>query len=223
MNAMWEQFLAESILSDEDGEDAKVGEAQPPGTWRPQSSEFTARFPAMDRLLRTAFVSTVEMHGNKYQLFTWERSDGQISGWLCPLPPSSPGALLFDDHQLLLKSFAGIVEQAGTPESSWIISHDDVLTQKAAERTASVIKDYEWAFKGSPIPIVLDDFYAIAIEANGNTTLCHRTTGEVVLFAPDHSFDYVVSYPGCPEYTLYHFQGAKDFRSWVNCVATQWA
>ena len=188
MNAIWERFLVESSLSDEDGEAAKVGDAKPPGTWRPQAPEFAALFPALDQLLRKAFVSSVGMRGNHYQLFTWERAGGAISGWLCPLPPSDPSPLLFADHKLLLKSFAGVVEQVGTPESSWIISHNDVLTENAAGTTGSFIKDYEWAFKGSPIPIVLDEFYAIAIEANANTTLCHHSSGEVLLFASDHNF-----------------------------------
>ena len=221
MNPLWEQFLVESTLPEEDGEAAIVGEPRPPSSWRPSSAEFTAAFPPMAQLLGKASLSSVEMDGSQYELFAWQQSDGQFSGWLCPAP-ASPSSSLFQDHRILLKSFGGIAEYVGAPPNTWIMSHYQVLTLKAAERDARVIKDYEWAFKGRPIPIPLDQFYAIAIEANGNTTLCHRLTGEVVLFAPDHAFDYVVPYPGCPEYTLYNVEGARDFRSWVNAVATQW-
>jgi hypothetical protein len=47
-------------------------------------------------------------------------------------------------------------------------------------------------------------------------------SGEVILFAPDHAFDYVQALPGCPEYTLYRMLGAPAFREWVNRVARQW-
>lgn len=221
MNSLWEQFLAESILSDEQGEAATVGEARPPGSWHPESAEFTTLFPALAKLLGKASVSSVEMDGKQHQLFTWQQSDGQFSGWLCPVPVSPPSEL-FQDHKILLKSFGGIIEYVGAPPDTWIMSHDQVLTVKAAEQDAHFIKNYEWAFEGSPVPIDLDQFYAIAIEANGNTTLCHRLTGEVMLFAPDHAFDHVVPYPGCPEHTLYNIEGARDFRSWVSAVATQW-
>jgi hypothetical protein len=221
MNPLWEQFIAESILSDEQGEAAKVGEAQPPGSWHPESAEFTVLFPAMAQLFSKASVSAVEMDGRKHQLISWQQSDAEMAGWLCPTPVSAPSTL-FQEHNILLKSFGGIIEYVGAPPNTWIMSHDQVLTLKAAEQDARLIKDYEWAFEGSPVPIDLDQFYAIAIEANGNTTLCHRITGEVVLFAPDHAFNHVLPYPGCPEYTLYNIEGGRDFRSWVNAVASQW-
>ena len=221
MNPLWEQFVVESTLPEEAGEASKVGKPKPPGSWHQESIEFTLLFPALVQLLGKASVSSVEMDENQYQLFSWQQSDDQFSGWLCPTLVSAPSTL-FQDHKILLKSFGGIIEYVGAPPDTWIMSHDQVLTLKAAERDARFIKDYEWAFEGRPVPIDLDQFYAIAIEANGNTTLCHRLTGEVVLFAPDHAFDHVVPYRGCPEYTLYNIEGVRDFRSWVNAVATQW-
>jgi hypothetical protein len=93
-----------------------------------------------------------------------------------------------------------------------------------AGRDASFINSYKWAFddEGVPIPILLTEFYSIAQEANGNTTLCHRITGEIVLFAPDHNFKHIVPLPGCPEYSLYRIPSAKAFSSWVSSVANQW-
>jgi len=93
-----------------------------------------------------------------------------------------------------------------------------------ARRDASFVESYSWAFEdeGVPIPIALTEFYSIAQEANGNTTLCHRKTGEIVLFAPDHNFTHIVPLPGCPEYALYRIPRAEGFSSWVSSVANQW-
>jgi hypothetical protein len=86
-----------------------------------------------------------------------------------------------------------------------------VLTERVAHGDATFIRrDYAWAFKDASIeiPIDLEAFYPIAVEANGNTTFCHRLSGEVVLFAPDHAFDHVELFPGCPAYTLYRLPAA---------------
>jgi hypothetical protein len=127
------------------------------------------------------------------------------------------------DHRVLLTSFGGIVERSNEPES-WIINHNDVLTEREAQHDATFIRAYAWAFeeKSGEIPIHLEQFYSIAVEANRNTTLCHRLSGEIVLFAPDHGFDYVEPFPGCPDYTLYRLVGAPRFCDWVNTVARQW-
>ena len=99
-----------------------------------------------------------------------------------------------------------------------------MLTEDAARRDGTFIKDYAWAFETASIdiPIDMEQFYAIAVEANNDTTLCHRLSGAVVLFATDHAFDYVEPFPGCPDYTLYRLPGALSFRDWVNTVARQW-
>src|SRR5688572_15353694 len=106
MNPLWEQFVAESTLPEEDGEAAEVGAPRPPGTWQPRSAEFTMLFPAMAQLLGKASVSSVEMDGKEYQLLSWQQSDGQFSGWLSPSSVSPPNSL-FQDHKILLKSFGG--------------------------------------------------------------------------------------------------------------------
>ena len=44
----------------------------------------------------------------------------------------------------------------------------------------------------------------------------------MILFAPDHSFEYVVQMEGCPRYTFYELRGAATLRDWVETVAGQW-
>jgi hypothetical protein len=115
------------------------------------------------------------------------------------------------------------IERSNEPHW-WLLSHDDALTEHAAQRDGTFVRHYGWAFEEASveIPISMEQFYAIAVEANGNTTLCHRLSGEVVLFAADHGFDYVEPFPGCPDYTLYRLPGAACFRAWVDTVARQW-
>jgi hypothetical protein len=224
VNSYWESFLADSCLSDEDGQAAEVRPALPRGTWAPKSAGFSRLFPVLERLLSRAFLSEMKLRGKRYQLYSWEQPNGDVRGWLSPLSDNNPSLPIHPDHKVLLESFGGIVQYSNSPEDTWILSHCDVLTASEAQNDASFITHYNWAFEqaGVPIPISLGQFYVIAREANANSTLCHRSTGEVVLFAPDHAFDYVVPYPSCPDYTLYRIAGVKSFRDWVNAVAGQW-
>jgi hypothetical protein len=123
---------------------------------------------------------------------------------------------------VLLESFDGIVESFGDP-GSWIKNHADVLTATAAERDATFIEAYAWAFEETGgIPIDLQVHYVVAEEANGNATLCHRREGNVLLFAPDHDFDHVAVLEGCPEFSFYRLHGVPTLASWVDHVAKQW-
>jgi len=54
------------------------------------------------------------------------------------------------------------------------------------------------------------------------TIYCHHTTGEIVLFAPDHNFVHIVPLPGCPKYSLYRIPGAETSSNWVSSIANQW-
>ena len=188
------------------------------------SRTLNLRFPALSRLLASADVTPVSINDAAYYLLAWNSSDGERIGWLC-FPPASKGVSgCHDDHNDLLKSFGGIVERFNEPADTWLLNHNDVLTAREAVHDASVLNDYVWAFEdtGGSLPIRPMEYHSIAREANGNTTFCHRTTGSVILFTPDHSFDFVTPLDGCPEYTLYTINGIVDFRDWVEAVASQW-
>lgn len=115
------------------------------------------------------------------------------------------------------------MERFNEPEDTWLLNQNDVLTARGASYDATFIREYMWAFDdaGLAMPIEPSDYYCIAGEANGNTTLCHRSRGDVLLFAPDHSFDFVQPLDGCPEYTLYRITGIGGFRDWVETLAMQ--
>jgi hypothetical protein len=220
-NPAWEEFLEAVPWFLQDDQVAEVGVSAPPGTWSPAAPEFSLLFPELEGLLQEAVVTPLALSGTRYQLYSWVRAEGDSCAWLSPLPAPEPSTPLHPHHRILLSSFGGIVERSNDP-SWWLLNHNEVLTEQEARHDGSFIRDYDWAFSGAEIPIELEQHYSIAREANGNTTVCHRVSGEVFLFAPDHSFDYVETLPGCPEYTLYRLRAARIFQEWVNIIARQW-
>jgi hypothetical protein len=191
------------------------------------ATEAAELFPNLDLLLRSASVTEVSVETgrrrtrsrSRYELHGWARSDGKRFGWLCMPRSEVLSAPLYEDHRTLLRSFGGIVERFNQPDDTWLLNLNDALTERAA---ASVDPDAYAAVFDGPLPIDVEPYYPIAIEANGNTTLCHRESGEILLFAPDHSCDHITVLSGCPDYTFYTVDGARVFREWVETIAQQW-
>ena len=181
-------------------------------------------FPPLAKLLAMGSVTEVSVNGRQYELVAWDSTNGHRFGWLCLRPSANAPQDLHEDHRKLLASFGGIAERFNEPEDSWLLNLHDALTEREASHDASFIEDYKWAFDyaGVTLPIELSEYYSIAREANGNHTLCQRVSGEVLMFAPDHSFHHLTELEGCPEYTLYRINAGATFRDWVNAVAVQW-
>ena len=181
-------------------------------------------FPPLAKLIERATVTDVKIDRVPHKLLGWELRDGKRCGWLCPLPSRKPPKSVCEDHAILLKSFGGIVERFNEFGSSWLLSHNDALTQTEAARDGSFLEYVKWRFEdeGLTLPIEPTEYYSIACEANANITLCHRTTGRVLLFAHDHYFHHVKVLKGCPDMTLYTIRGATTFRQWVNAISRQW-
>jgi hypothetical protein len=220
MNEHWQRFIEEITWFLEPGQTAEVDISLPPGSWSPASSEFENLFPEACRILRAAIVTEVAVVDVRYQLYTWLRADRSSCSWLSPAPSPDPPRSLHPDHRVLLRSFGGIVERSNEP-SWWVLNHNDVLTENIARYGGAFTrKSFEDA--AIEIPADVEQLYTIANEANGNVTFCHRLSGAVVLHAHDHNFDYVETYPGYPDYTLYRLPEAPCFRDWVNTVSRQW-
>jgi hypothetical protein len=220
VNQHWKKFIEDVPWVLARGKTAEVGDLSPPGSFVPASREFEQLFPELQRLLSKACVTPVIVADAQYRLFTWSRRDGAGCGWLSPLPSTDPPSCLFAQHRILLASFGGIVERSNEPD--WWIANHDALTESVAQTDGTFLKYWAWAFEEKPIPIDMEQFYVIAEEVNANRTLCHRLSGEIVLFAHDHLFDHVKRYPGWRENTLYRLPAARYFREWVNAVAFQW-
>lgn len=221
MSDDWNAFIKQVPWFLRPGQSADVGESRE-GAWNPAGVEFQRLFPKLHRLLSLSRVTPVRAREASYVLFSW--LDGPARrAWLAEPPVLRPPTDLFPAHATLLQSFGGILER-NEPLDSWLMNHNDVLTLREAGYDASFLRGYAWAFEktGGQLPIDPTAFYSIAREANGNDTLCHRSSGRVILFAPDHSFEHVVPMQGCPDYTLYELDGAKTFVDWVNVIAEQW-
>jgi hypothetical protein len=189
---------------------------------QPLTAAVAQSFPNLARLLSFATVTDIVNKGASYELLAWDFSNSQRGGWLCPSPATDPSNRLFIEHQRLVREFGGISEFFNEPDT-WLSNHEEALTNAPSHLDATFLESAAALLEeGMVWPIDLRSFYAIATEANGNVTLCHRLTGGVVLWAPDHAFDHIVILDGMPEYTLYHIDGAATFASWVEAIAEQW-
>lgn len=179
--------------------------------------------PILSHLLAAATVTRVEVEGRAYDLLVWG-TECSRRGWLCLPPVPQPATTLHPAHQALLRSTGGIVERFGEPDSWWL-NQNEVLTEAAAQvDLAGVLATYGWlwADEGFEIPINPVEFYVVAEEANGNLTMAHRTSGELMLFAPDHAFPGVTPLPGCPEFSLMTIDAAPLLANWIELTAEAW-
>jgi hypothetical protein len=105
------------------------------------------------------------------------------------------------------------------------MNQDEVLTVGAARvRVADVLADYAWLGEDRRLAIPVDpgDYYAVAVEANGNLTLAHRDDGRLLLFASDHAFTGVTPLAGCPPYSLLTVDDVPDLSTWIEVCAAAW-
>ena len=150
-------------------------------------------FPHLGKLLAKASVTDVSVNGARYELLAWDSTDEDRFGWLCMPPLENAPRNLHEDHRKLLASFGGIVERFNEPDDTWLLNLNDALTEREASHDGSFIQDYRYAFDdaGCTLPIEPTEYYSIAREANGNETLCHRVSGQLLMFAPDHCFEHL--------------------------------
>ena len=220
MSSYWDSFIESVPWFVDAGVAVDARPSRKPGHWAPASSAFETLFPSLAGLLRAAWTTDVRIGDAAYTLFSWPTEDW-TPAWLCRPPEPAPALGVFPAHAVLLASFGGIVERADEPDT-WLLNHNEVLTTAEAAHDASFLSAYASAFPDERLPLDTAAYYSIAGEANGNTTLCNRESGHVLLFAHDHSFKHIVPWRGCPEYTLYDIEGAPDFQRWVEIVAAQW-
>lgn len=183
-----------------------------------------ADLPTLSRLLAACTLTTVTVAGASFELLTWG-PQGQRRGWLCLPPVTEPAIELHPLHRSFLSVCGGIIERFGEP-NSWWSNQDEVLTEEAAGTDlSSVLDDYSWIWSnaGLEMPIAPSDYYVVAVEANGNLTLAHRTSSRILLFAPDHALEGVTPLAGCPKYSLMTLDHAPDLRTWIEGSASVWS
>lgn len=214
----WDQFTAEVTWFLDPGQTADIGE---PGPW---SRGPLSTLPVLSQLLEAATVTPVSVDDCQYELLSWGPAEGR-RGWLC-LPPVTDDTDDFHPvQQEFLSKCGGIIERYNEP-ISWWNNMNEVLTKDAAStQVGDVLNDYAWLWQdvGLTVPIQSDDFYVVAVEANGNLTLVERPAGDLLLFAPDHAFDGVTPVAGCPPYSLMTIDDAPDLATWIEVCAAAWS
>ncbi|WP_412515698.1 hypothetical protein K8Z49_28455 [Actinomadura madurae] len=213
----WEQFLQEVSWFLQPGQSVVVGEAQ---AWTRGSVE---DLPELSTLLDSTTLTPIFVGDTAYELLAWGPPDGR-RGWLCHLPDVANSESFPKAHQSFWKLCGGIVERFGEPDTWWR-DQDEVLTVQATQvRISDVLADYLWLWEGDglTIPINPDEYYAVAVEANGNLTLAHRENGRLLLFAPDHALEDVTPLDGCPPYSLLTLDNVPDLATWIEVCAEAW-
>lgn len=218
----WTRFTDEVSWFVETGQTVVVGEAEP---WRRGP---IAALPVLSGLLRSATRTPVSVAERAYELLAWGRPDDR-RGWLC-LPPEAGNAAgvdiaVTDVQREFWQVCGGIIETFGAPDSWWD-NQNEVLTADAARLdVAGTLAGYRWLWEDAGLTVPLDaaDYYAAAVEANGNLTLAHRRDGRLLLFAPDHAFSGVTPLAGCPPYSLLTIDAVPDLSTWIEVCAEAWA
>lgn len=219
----WDTFREEASWAVPEGA-AKEGEERSPGSLA-TSARFRQLFPRFAKLLSLARATTLRTIDQRYVLVGWTGVEGKSCGWLCPMPSREPRQDLYPEHRELLKEFGGIRERWGEPEDTLLANLNWALTEEDSGSGAEGWYDYysERCQDLGVVPALNPEGYlTFALEANGNAAFYHRERGDVILFAPDHNFDYVAPLENAPEYTLYRIKGCLTFRDWVEAVADQW-
>ena len=213
----WVRFLDEVSWFVEPGQTTAAGDALP---W---TREPIAALPELAGLLRSATLTPVSVADTAYELLAWGPPD-QRRGWLCRPPRDADGEAIAEIHRLFWQVCGGIVETFGAP-TSWWSNQNEVLTADAERvSVADFFTDYSWIWDGEglKVPINADDYYAVAVEANGNLTLAHRQDDSLLLFAPDHAFSGVTPLAGCPPYSLLTIDQVPNLKTWIELCAAIW-
>ncbi|WP_328332157.1 hypothetical protein OHA70_13325 [Kribbella sp. NBC_00382] len=212
----WDQFLEQTPWFLQPGDEAVVGAEQP---WSRAAVE---GLPQLTGLLSSATVTAVSISGTAYELLAWG-PPGDRRGWL-GYPPLDADVDVHPTHRSFWHVSGGLVERFGEP-ATWWMNQDEILTPTVAQTSvADVLADYSWLWEddGLTLPIQPNEYYAVAVEANGNLTLAHRRTGELLLFAPDHAFTGATPLTGCPPYSLLTFDQLPDLAAWIEDCAAGW-
>ncbi len=213
----WGRFVNEVSWFVEPGQTIALGDAR---SW---SRPSVPALPELSGLLRSAAMTPVSVGGEAYELLAWGPPD-ERRGWLCLPPRDGHGDAVAGIHKLFWQVCGGIVETFGAP-TSWWSNQNEVLTVDAqGVQVADALTGYAWIWDdcGLTIPINADEYYAAAVEANGNLTLTHRQNGRLLLFAPDHAFSGVTPLAGCPPYSLLTIDEVPDLTTWIEVCAAAW-
>ena len=166
----------------------------------------------------------MSINGIPHKLYSWTTTDNSTCGWLCQFEESRNDLPIIEEHNLLLQNIGGIIESYGSNERDISLNQHFLFTASRCERGLGSTKRFyeELCYNENINPIETDHLIAFAIEAGGNRTFYDPVTKNVLLYATDHSFDYVTRLPGQPDLTFYTINNVKTFTNYVELLARQW-
>jgi hypothetical protein len=230
MKTDWEIFREHVPWFARSGENFRIDvEHAPSCEMFSPSSTFRLKFPMLTKLLAGSRVSAVDVRGATLFLYTWQEASGRRCGWLCESPPKNTPLHLHPHHCLLCESFGGGLEAFNQPNGTWVMnlnwwlcaSRSLAIQSREIQSIQSYIVDTLESPKCSIIG-GLHSYIRFAQEANGNFTAYRQSDGDVVMFAPDHAHENLVSVRDCPPYSFYRIRQAPTFVDWVEQIADQW-
>jgi len=197
------------------------------------SLKFIETFPTVYRLLlqSTSILGvTITSSKNKnsnYCLYTWDDKNGLKCGWLCKSEQIQTEIKVLPEHQLLLDEMGGIKEtyHRFSTETEILTDNQNFIFIKSllTKGLGDWIDYYDQICTDEHIKQVdTKDIVCFAGEANGNETFYDPNTKQVLLFAPDHSFENVEVLKDQSEYTFYTINNVTTFVDYVETLAQQW-
>lgn len=195
-------------------------------------SSFKEKFPEFTKMLENSITLEIKLKTKKkYWLLCWKIND-KIHEILC-IPPTNIHSVGSINYQLFSTLFGGILEfmtpfsdKIDDNEFYWLNMEATLCQEEALKKDFILdIKDFISDYEQSELPteqLNLENFFVIALESNGNITLCNKFTEEVIMFASDHCFDFVKEYNNYPEYTFYSISDAPNLIHWIELLALQW-
>jgi hypothetical protein len=137
-----------------------VSEVSRAGAVSMLDQDFTTVFPKLTSLLSRSRVTALKLDGEPYLLYGWT-SQGRteycerdtLYGWLSYAPtPDAISPLLHPDHQLLLRSFGGIIEHFYSDDAwdfpsrdvYWLASFNYALCQRECMRDSDPTNRDGW-------------------------------------------------------------------------------
>ena len=207
--------VADCLMALSQAPEASVGE---PRAWhRPP----IPGLPELSALLESAVLVPAVVRSEPWETLIWSIA-GEGRTWSGPPPVGHDIGDVHPVQRAVAQSWGGATGLHGSAVSWWDGTLTQVLTAAVAEESLA-----EWVEASGPRsagaePIDPRDWDPVAVEANGNLTVVERSSGRILMYAADHSFDGLTELPGWPPYSLYTIDDCPDITTWIENAARAW-
>lgn len=184
-------------------------------------------YPQLYKLLiKAKKIELILKNGEIYRLFCWESVNG-IGGWLCKPSLERDNSIRQAKHRLVIGAVGNIIESFGFSDirNDWLCNMNFVF---GGDEVIIGIENWEpylqemCEYAKVNCDIDMQALVVIAEEANGNLILNNCNTDEILMFAPDHFYDFIEPYKDFPKYTFYTLHEVDGIIDYVEKIAEQW-